>query len=630
MTAICLAVLLLAGAAGAQEDKLIATLRSDASTKQKADACQELARVGTRRAVPVLADFLADTNLSHLARYALEPIPDPSVDAALCRALGKVKGQVLVGLISSLGTRKDARAVKPLTGLLAASDPAVADAAARALGSVGGGPAATALEKALRTGGQASRPAVIEGLLRCAESLPAARAAVIYDQVGALPSLPPQVRVAALRGAILSRGAGGGPVMIEAFRTEPDATAGDVLRISSEMPGTAVTQALLGELSRVDEGKQLLLLQALGDRGDAGAAAAVVSLTKMGSARRRVAAIHCLVQLGSPSSLPVLAELVKDPDATVSSAALSGLVGFPGGQADATVLGLLSCSDSRSRIAGAQAAAERRITNAVPALLRATGDTDARVVSASFKVLGELASVGEIPGLVEAMLEAKDVVAAEAAITAICARQPDATICAVELMPGLTKAQGAAKLALLRVLGTVGGPEALASVRAAAADSDEAVKETAVLALCDWPGAEALPDLAKLARTNEDPKFKLLALRGQLRLISLQSVSDAEKLSQLRELLPLLVHKEEQRRALAILGVIPNAEALALVVPFLTGEGLKEEAAAAAVEVAEKIVSRHPAEVVEAMKQVQTNNTLLAGRVRQLLALATKATRNDK
>ena len=184
MTAICLAVLLLAGAAGAQEDKLIAILRSDASTKQKADACQELARVGTRRAVPVLADFLADTNLSHLARYALEPIPDPSVDAALCRALGKVKGQVLVGLISSLGTRKDARAVKPLTGLLAASDPAVADAAARALGSVGGGPAATALEKALRTGGQASRPAVIEGLLRCAESLPAARAAVIYDRSG--------------------------------------------------------------------------------------------------------------------------------------------------------------------------------------------------------------------------------------------------------------------------------------------------------------------------------------------------------------------------------------------------------------------------------------------------------------
>jgi HEAT repeat protein len=623
MKPIGLAVLLLAGAAGAQEDKLIAILRSEASTKEKADACQELARVGTRQAVPVLAGLLADTNLSHPARLALEPIPDSSVDAALRRALGKVNGQALVGVISSLGARKDARAIKPLARLLAASDPAVADAAARALGSVGG-PAAKALERALRTGPQANQPAVTEGLLRCAESLPDDRAAVIYDEVRALPNQPPQVRVAALRGAILSRGIRGVPVMVEAFRTTPEATAGDVLRISSEMPGAAVTQALIGELSRADGEKQLLLLQALGDRGDASAAPGVVSLAQMGAVRRRVAAIHCLVQLGSPSSLPVLAGLVQDPDATVSSAALSGLIGFPGAPADATVLGLLGASDASSRIAGAEAAVERRITNAVPALLTATSAADAGVVSASFKALGELASVREIPGLVEAMLRAKDVAAAEAAISAICARQPDATICAAKLLPGLAKAQGAAKLALLRVLGTVGGLEALASVRAAGGDTDEAVKETALLVLCDWPTAEALPDLAILTRTNEDAKIKLLALRGQLRLIPLQSVSDAEKLSQLRELLPLLEHQEEQRQALAILGEIPSAESLALAAPFLSGEGLKEEAAAAAVAVAEKIVDQHPAEVAEAMKQVQTNNPQLAARARRLLTRATK------
>ncbi|MBL9127199.1 MAG: hypothetical protein JNL97_06115, partial [Verrucomicrobiales bacterium] len=41
------ALLLLAIPARAQEDKFLSILRSDAPLKDKADACQELARVGT-------------------------------------------------------------------------------------------------------------------------------------------------------------------------------------------------------------------------------------------------------------------------------------------------------------------------------------------------------------------------------------------------------------------------------------------------------------------------------------------------------------------------------------------------------------------------------------------------------
>ena len=97
------ALLLLAGTAFAQEDKLIAILKSDAPLKEKADACQELARVGTRQAVPVLAPLLADEQLSHMARFALEPIADPSVDAVLREALGKAQRPLLVGVIQQPG-----------------------------------------------------------------------------------------------------------------------------------------------------------------------------------------------------------------------------------------------------------------------------------------------------------------------------------------------------------------------------------------------------------------------------------------------------------------------------------------------------------------------------------------------
>ena len=46
--------------AAEQEQKLIAVLKSDASRKEKSDACRELARIGTKDAVAPLAALLAD------------------------------------------------------------------------------------------------------------------------------------------------------------------------------------------------------------------------------------------------------------------------------------------------------------------------------------------------------------------------------------------------------------------------------------------------------------------------------------------------------------------------------------------------------------------------------------------
>ena len=58
-----------------QVQKLVAVLKSNATQKEKADACRELARIGTKDAVAPLAALLPDEKLSHMARYALEPIP---------------------------------------------------------------------------------------------------------------------------------------------------------------------------------------------------------------------------------------------------------------------------------------------------------------------------------------------------------------------------------------------------------------------------------------------------------------------------------------------------------------------------------------------------------------------------
>ena len=617
MKHIFFALLLLTGTVFAQEDKLLDLLKSNASPKEKADACRELARIGTRQAVPVLAPLLADENLSHMACYALEPIADPAASAALREALGTLKGRWLAGVIRSLGVRKDREAVELLARYLNDSDPVVAEAAARALGNIGGA-AALALEIALASG-SANRLAVCEGLFRCAEEMAGPEATVIYDKVRAIPNLPHHLRVAALRGAIQSRGTQGLPLLSEAIRTESYVPAIDAIGISMEMPGAEVTRTLVAELAQANKEKQVLLLQALGNRGDVTAAPALESLAQSGPVNRRIAAIRSLVQLGPPSLVPKLVGWLKDPNTAVSSAAQTGLFGFPGKEADAAVVALVSDPDTKIRIAAIESASQRRITTAVPVLLNTTRDADAGVSGAGFKALGELGRPADIPSMVDALLQTNAVTAAETALSAICARQSDPATCTELLLPSLAKARGEPKLALLRVLGTIGDPKALAAVRSAAADPDAAIKETALRVLCEWPNVHALSDLAQLSRTASEPKFRILALQGQLRLIPMQNVSDAQKLSQVKELLPLIERPDERRLVLTILGGLPSVESLAMITPYLTSEGLQEEAGSAAVVIAEKIVATHPADVVAAMKKVQTKDKNLAARVEALL-----------
>jgi hypothetical protein len=187
-----------------EQAELIAALKSNASPEVKAGACRRLALVGTRECVPALAALLGDESLGHMARYALEPIPDPAVDTALRDALGKLKGRRLVGVIGSVGVRRDAGAVARLASLLKNNDAEVAQAAAKALGRIGTEHAVKALESGLAAAPPANWPAFYEGLFRVADAMAergqTAEALAIYGKL-TRSEAPPAVRTGAARRA---------------------------------------------------------------------------------------------------------------------------------------------------------------------------------------------------------------------------------------------------------------------------------------------------------------------------------------------------------------------------------------------------------------------------------------------
>ena len=133
----------------ALEARLLAVLKSpDATGDCKNFVCRQLATAGSPVCVPAVAPLLLDEKTSHMARFALEPNLSPAAGAALRAALPQVKGKLLVGVISSIGVRRDAQAVEALAALVVSDDSAVAMAAIAAIGNIGVGDAIKALEGA--------------------------------------------------------------------------------------------------------------------------------------------------------------------------------------------------------------------------------------------------------------------------------------------------------------------------------------------------------------------------------------------------------------------------------------------------------------------------------------------------
>jgi type 1 glutamine amidotransferase/HEAT repeat protein len=172
--------------------------------------CMQLMRIGGAEAVPALAKMIGeDEKPAVLARFALERIPDAAAGAALCDALSRTQGAVRIGVINSLGERRQPDAVSELSRLVTDKDEATAAAAAAALGKIGGPDAAKLLMQA-KTGAPAGvRRRVVEGLLCAADQLAGQGktqgAADIYQSLYT-ETQSTAVRIAALRGLVATGG----------------------------------------------------------------------------------------------------------------------------------------------------------------------------------------------------------------------------------------------------------------------------------------------------------------------------------------------------------------------------------------------------------------------------------------
>ena len=182
--------------------KLVAMVKDPNSTLfQKAIACKKLAFVGGKDAIQPMAALLSHPQLGCYARFGLEPNPDPLVDEVLRAALPKLTGNLQIGVINTIGVRKDIKALDALIKLIDHKDAETACAATASVGMIGGLQAARALQAALGSTKPPVFPVAARASLLCAESLLASnkpKAMEMYNQLSST-NMPEPVRRAAIR-----------------------------------------------------------------------------------------------------------------------------------------------------------------------------------------------------------------------------------------------------------------------------------------------------------------------------------------------------------------------------------------------------------------------------------------------
>lgn len=194
-----------AAARKALEKSLVDALAGGISRSAQDYVCRKLRIVGTNRSVKALAALLAAEDTSHIARYALERIPNEKAAKAMRDALPKVSKKLKPGIIGSLGARRDKKSIKVFAELLGDSDIQVAKAAAQSLGLIGTSAAAKELSKFAKKASPNMKLPVANACLVCAEQLLAggekSKAVALYKKLKGVDK-PAHVKAAATKGIL--------------------------------------------------------------------------------------------------------------------------------------------------------------------------------------------------------------------------------------------------------------------------------------------------------------------------------------------------------------------------------------------------------------------------------------------
>jgi HEAT repeat protein len=597
------------------EAGLVQLLASSSTFEARRFACKQLGIIGSKSALPALAELLKSDETAGIACLALTTYPPGKADEILRAALPSAPAAARIQIINTLGDRQDANAVKLLTRLAADADSSIARAALASLGKIGDQAAWRAIEALPRDANAVLQPALTEATLRCAGALAAAgdrKAAMpIYEQLLA-PSEAAYVRRAALDALLRLDKDQGQQRILQVLHGGDAALKPVAIANVRALPSKAASEVFAAELPNLPPQEQVWMIDSLAARADAAARTAIGNRLSAPDAVVRRAAISALGRIGDTWGVALLAPaLDRSKDAEESRVVESALISLRGGsQTDQAIVAALEKSSGNARAVLISALARREGPAANVLLLAEAGQADPVAAKAALRALAKTGGEMEVAPLLTRLTSTRDAEVrseAENAAAQAIARIDEPARRSELVREALRRTQSEeSRIALLGLLPGCGDAAALAALKAAAVSADAAVRDAVVRALADWPNASAWDALADIYRQPAAESLRGLALRGLVRLAGEENDHPGAKLIEhYRQLLAGAHSDAELRLILGALGGAAQPAALDLALPLLDNSGVRAEAEVAVKKIAEAIKAQHPKAAQEALNRLQ-------------------------
>ena len=334
------------------------------------------------------------------------------------------------------------------------------------------------------------------------------------------------------------------------------------------------------------------------------------------------AALKQLAAMDGAGALDDLLVAAGHPDARLRATAVKLAAGLGGQDVTDTCVGHLSTARG-PKLAGVLVVLGRRgeakVLAAVSTHLK---DAEPAVRLAAIGAVGELGGRKAIRTLIGLLAGAEipsERQAAESALVVACRDTRNSAKGTKDILAALPGADESARCSLLRVLGRLGGAEALAAAGEAAGDASDEVRKTAIEVLATSPGAGATAVL--IARAEQAPRGRAKSelISACLRRVITGRAGSEQRLALLDRLIVLGGRDRSSRTALDELPWSPSPASLRMALSWMH----KEDKAFAG-------VSEHAAKVVVAIVQAmpasdKTHRKTAVDAVRDVLAVTKDA-----
>ncbi|MCX5684370.1 MAG: HEAT repeat domain-containing protein [Planctomycetota bacterium] len=573
----------------------------------------QLRLAGLPDAAPTIGAMLQHDELCDYAAQTLVTIGGRKAAVVLLKELPKAQGKCRLTIIQNLGVVRDAQAGPELLKAAADTDREVRLTALWALANIGDVAATDAILKAVNVESVYERAKGADAALLLAQRLGEAKKAKEAEQIyrtlwkTRTSEKDRHIRCAAVRGLAMLLGAGAMDDLAAAMKDADPQIRAAAAQAALAMPGEEITQKWVQQLAGLPPAARGEVLAMVARRGGPAAEAAVLDATKDKDDGVRLAAINAAAQLSNEKLAPALVAILSSAGRAEQDAAQAALGRMPGEKATAAVAAAISSASPELKSNLLAILTARGARGQIDVILAAASDADAGVRGAALAAIDALGEEKNIPALVgllaKSSADEKPVV--EKALATVCSRAANKDAAADIVIKAMPGADAATRPALIRTLARIGGAKALAAVRASAKAPEAENQDAAIRALAAWPDGAAAPDLLELAKSAAKPAHQVLALRGYVRLANVPAERPVgEKLKMLEQAMAAARRPDDKQMVLGAVGELKSAKALALVVPLMADEGLKEAAAAAAVKIAKSLPGGANAEVKAAMEKV--------------------------